>query len=100
MAISSPSDQPQPHQPAPKSTMLTTSAQPFAQAHHQLAEAVERYGPLDRGKRVNTFQDTDLVDQRAEGLPLSKLGVIVVATQKLKQWEAVVGEEYRERIGE
>ena len=40
-----------------------------------------------------------LVDPCADGLPLSKVGVIVVAAQKVKQWEAIVGKEYLSRIG-
>lgn len=64
-----------------------------------LRHLTERYGPLIRGKGVNMFKGVDMIDHRLSGLPLNKLGIIVVAMAKMKQWEAVTGQAYLDRIG-
>ncbi len=61
---------------------------------------MERYSPLHREKGINTFGGCDLIDHKEEGLPLSKVGVLVVAARKLRQWESIVGDAYKTRIGE
>lgn len=68
-------------------------------AYDQLHDLVERYGPLNRGKGVNLFESVDMIDHQAQGLPLNKLGVMVVATAKIKQWEAIVGQGYVDKLG-
>jgi hypothetical protein len=40
-----------------------------------------------------------MIDHQLSGLPLNKLGVMVVAAAKIKQWEAVIGQAYLNRIG-
>ena len=68
-------------------------------AYQRLHDAVDRYGPLNRGKGVNSFKGADMIDHQVQGLPLNKLGVMVVAAAKIKQWEAVVGEAYAKKLG-
>ncbi len=68
-------------------------------AYRRLHDLVERFGPLNRGKGVNNFEDVDMIDHQVQGLPLNKLGVMVVAAAKIKQWEAVVGQGYTNRLG-
>ncbi|MCJ1367230.1 hypothetical protein MMC16_006362 [Acarospora aff. strigata] len=68
-------------------------------AYQQLHEVVERYGPLNREKGVNVFRGVDMIDHQHSELPLNNLGVMVVATAKIKQWEAVVEQGYRNAIG-
>jgi len=68
-------------------------------AYRQLHELVKRYGPLNRGKGVNMFEGVDMIDHQIQGLPLNKLGVMVVAAAKIKQWEAVVGQGYINKLG-
>ena len=68
-------------------------------AYQQLHDLVERYGPLNRGRGVNTFDGVDMVDHQVQGLPLNKLGVMIVAAAKIQQWEAVVGQAYFNKLG-
>lgn len=68
-------------------------------AFGRLHNLVERYGPLNRGQGVNLFGGMDMIDHQVQGLPLNKLGVMVVAAAKIRQWEAVVGDAYVKKIG-
>ncbi|KAI9724807.1 MAG: hypothetical protein M1812_000083 [Candelaria pacifica] len=69
-------------------------------AFHELATIVERYSPLARDPGINTFDGCDLIDHKKEGFPLSKVGVLVVAARKLKQWESIIGDAFKKRIDE
>jgi len=73
--------------------------QALSDAYQQLHSLIELYGPLNRGKSVNMFKGVDMIDHQLSGLPLNKLGVMVVAAAKIKQWEAVIGQAYLNRIG-
>lgn len=68
-------------------------------AYRQLHDLVERYGPLNRGKGVNTFEGVDMINHQVQGLPLNQIGVMIVAAAKIRQWEAVVGQGYINRLG-
>ncbi|KAI9872798.1 MAG: hypothetical protein M1830_001182 [Pleopsidium flavum] len=77
-----------------------SSHQALDDAYQQLHNLIERYGPLNRGRSVNMFKGVDMIDHQLSGLPLNKLGVMVVAAAKIKQWEAVTGQAYLNKIDE
>ncbi|KAI9707406.1 MAG: hypothetical protein M1836_000367 [Candelina mexicana] len=97
-----PLNRPYPHHQQPASSVLTAASggSPFPAAFHELAMVVERYAPLHRAKGINTFGGHDLIEQKEEGLPLSKVGVLVVAARKLRQWEIIVGDAFKKTIDE
>lgn len=71
----------------------------FRAAYEQLHHLVECYGPLNREKNVNVYGGVDMVDHQFKTLPLNPLGVMVVASAKIRQWQGVVGQAYLKRIG-
>ena len=84
----------------PKLILPTAAGKAFAEAMHDLARIVERYGPLDRRLGVNIYKGLDLIDHRFANHPLNKVGIIVVAVQKLRQAEEMLAQQFRANLSQ
>ncbi|KAI9761741.1 MAG: Ureidoglycolate lyase [Chaenotheca gracillima] len=79
------------------SRLATPSAS--ALAFRELAKAVRPYAPINREPGVHTRFGASMVNGEATSHPLTQLGVLAVATDLIKLWEGVVGNEYRRMVG-
>lgn len=61
-----------------------------AEAFRELRQLTEKHGPLHRDKGRNMRSGLDIVDQSDPSRPLTRLGVIAIAVEKLKQLDRML----------
>ena len=60
----------------------------YLSAYEQLSRIIEPFGPLDRQAGVNMYQGVDIVNHKSKTHALTPIGVLLVAVERLRLWEA------------